>query len=67
MRRFGGFVRSTLEASVAAGRVDLAREERMGRCREAHRVRGEEKMAGPEGGSMIFLLGILLNLYGTYV
>lgn len=42
VRRFGGFVRSTLGASVAAGRVDLAREERMGRCREAHRVSEED-------------------------
>ena len=32
-------MRGTLEASVPAGRVDLAREERIGRCREAHRVR----------------------------
>lgn len=45
VRRFGGFVRGTLGASVTAGRVDLAREERMGRCREAHRVREEERDA----------------------
>ncbi|CAM9504852.1 unnamed protein product, partial [Hapterophycus canaliculatus] len=38
VRRFGGFVRDTLGAPVAAGRVDLAREERVARCREAHRV-----------------------------
>lgn len=39
VRRFGGFVRDTLAAPVAAGRVDLAREDRVARCREAHRVR----------------------------
>lgn len=39
VRRFGGFVRDTLAAPMAAGRVDLAREGRVARCREAHRVR----------------------------
>lgn len=38
VRRFGGFIRDTLAAPVAAGRVDLAREDRIARCREAHRV-----------------------------
>ncbi|CAB1105812.1 unnamed protein product [Ectocarpus sp. CCAP 1310/34] len=38
VRRFGGFIRDTLTAPVAAGRVDLAREDRVARCREAHRV-----------------------------
>lgn len=32
-------MRDTLAAPMAAGRVDLAREDRVARCREAHRVR----------------------------
>lgn len=31
-------MRDTLAAPTAAGRVDLAREDRIDRCREAHRV-----------------------------
>lgn len=41
VRRFGDFVRETLAAPVLAGRVDLARDERVERCREAHKARRE--------------------------
>lgn len=53
VRRFGGFVRDTLAAPVATGRVDLAREDRIARCREAHRVSATcgcvERGRGEEG------------------
>ncbi|CBN74909.1 katanin p80 subunit [Ectocarpus siliculosus] len=51
VRRFGGFIRDTLAAPVAAGRVDLAREDRIARCREAHRafIRGYHHLERSEG------------------
>eukprot|EP00752_Nemacystus_decipiens_P010922 g9706.t1 len=51
VRRFGGFVRDTLAAPMAAGRVDLAREDRVARCREAHRafIRGYHHLERSEG------------------
>lgn len=36
-------MRDTLGAPTAAGRVDLAREDRISRCRDAHRVREDQK------------------------